>query len=100
MSRGMVARARRPSRVVVRRRRTAWRSARLTGLDPRTTDRRTLRAPEGRVRVPAAPRPQDLRSATPFGIELLRTLLLLTMAVLSVVIALPALLAFAAAPFH
>jgi hypothetical protein len=36
----------------------------------------------------------------PFGVELLRTLILLTMAVLSVVVALPAVLAFAAVPFH
>lgn len=64
---------------------------------------RTLRARRLSA-VPAGfrprPRLRDMRHSLPLGLELVRVLTLLALAVFAVVVALPALLEFATAPFH
>jgi hypothetical protein len=43
---------------------------------------------------------RDVSRSLPLGVELVRVLILLAWAVFAVIVALPALLAFASAPFH
>jgi hypothetical protein len=43
---------------------------------------------------------RDMSNSLPLGLELVRILVLLTLVIFAVIVALPALLEFAAAPFH
>jgi hypothetical protein len=93
--------ARRPPRVKVHPRRPAVPPARLAWPNTRrTSDRRARRLSTVRVRVRSNSRIRDMSPRLPLGIELVRAVLLLAVAVLAVVVALPALLDFAATPLH
>lgn len=101
MSLANAARARRPPRVRVRPRRPAVPPARLTRLNAkplRISRARRLSAVSQRVRT--RPRMRALSHSLPLGLEVVRVLILLGLTVLGVIVALPALLEFAAAPFH
>jgi hypothetical protein len=93
--------ARRPPRVRIRRRRPAVPPARLARLNAGPS--RTLRARRlSAVSIGARSRPRmhDVSRSFPLGVELVRVLILLALAVFAVIVALPALLEFASAPFH
>jgi hypothetical protein len=93
--------ARRPPRVRIRRRRPAVPPARLTRLNAKSM--RTLRARRlsaVSIGVRSRPRMRDMSHSLPLGLELVRVLILLALAVFAVIVALPALLEFASVPFH
>jgi hypothetical protein len=96
-----VAGAHRSPRVRIRRRRKAVPLARLTRLNAKPL--RTLRARRLSaisVHVRSRPRMRAVRHSLPLGLEVVRVVILLALTVLGVTVVLPALLDFAAAPFH
>jgi hypothetical protein len=96
-----VAGARRPPRVRIRRRRPAVPAARLTRLNAKPTrELRTRRLSAVSIRVRSRSRIGGSGNRLPLGMELVRVLILLTLAIFAVIVALPALLEWAAAPFH
>jgi hypothetical protein len=88
-------------RVRIRRRRLAAPPGRLDRLNAGLS--RTMRARRlSAVSVRARPRPRirDVSRSLPLGVELVRVVILLAFAVFAVIVALPALVEFASAPFH
>jgi hypothetical protein len=95
------ARARRPPRVRIGRRRPAVPPARLTRLNARAARNRRARGLSAvSIGVRTSSRTRDTGHRLPLGIELVRVLTLLTLAVLAVIVLLPTLLESAAAPFN
>jgi hypothetical protein len=93
--------AHRPPRVRIQRRRPAVPPARLTWLNARAARNPWARRPSAvSVRVRTSSRTRDTGHRLPIGIELVRVLILLTMAVLAVIVVLPILLESAAAPLY
>jgi hypothetical protein len=91
--------ARRPTRVKAQRRRQTVSPARLAALNARPV--RVLRARRlSAVHVQPRSRIRDTGDRLPLGIELVRVLLLFAGALLAVLVVLPVLLEFAAAPFR
>jgi hypothetical protein len=98
MSLVRAAGARRPPRARIRHQRPVVRPARLTWLNARATrNRRARRLSAVSIRVRTRSRAHDLGSWSPFGRELVRVSILLALAVLAVIVVLPALLESAAA---
>jgi hypothetical protein len=98
---GNAAGTRRRPRVRIRRRRTAVSPARLARLNAGPS--RILRARRlsaEAIRTRSRPRVRDVSRSLPLGVELVRVLILLAFVVFAVIVALPALLGFATAPFH
>lgn len=92
---------RRPSRIKTQRRRPVVPRARLTWLNPRATrHRRARRHMAARIGVRSLMRIRDSGHQLPLEIELVRAILLIALAVLSITLVLPALLELAAAPFR
>jgi hypothetical protein len=93
--------AHRPPRVRVRRRRLAVPSARPARLNAKPMrELRARRLSAVSIRVRSRSRIRGSGNRLPLGIELVRVLILLALAIFAVIVALPALLEFAAAPFH
>lgn len=93
--------ARRRPRGNVHVRRRAVPPARLAALNTRPTrNQRARRLSAVRAHVQSNPRIRDRASRSALGIELVRAMLLLAGAVVAVLVALPILLEFAAAPFR
>jgi hypothetical protein len=91
--------ARRPPRVKVQQRRQSVHPARLAALNTRPV--RVLRARRlSAVRVQPRSRIRDTGDRSPLEIELVRVVLLFAAALLAVLVVLPVLLEFAAAPFR
>ena len=101
MSRVSATSGRRPPRIKIQRlRRPAVSPARLSALNKSSTRRHRRRTPSA-VRVQVRSRRSRATAARlPLGIDVIRVVLLLAGAVLAVLVVLPALLEYAAAPFH
>lgn len=94
-----VARLGRRPRVRIRRRRQTVPRARLTRLATTALrDHPSHRPAAAPIRVRSSSRRRDTGSLLLVGIELVRVLILLTLAVFAVIVVLPALLDFAASP--
>ena len=89
----------RPPRVSVRRRRPAVAPAGQPWLNANATRNRRARSRSaGPIRLRTRSRTRDPGHRLPLGIELCRLAILIALAVVAVIVVLPALLEFAAAP--